>query len=210
MAYLRRRRYRPTRPRLYRRRRKAYRRHRRRLFIRTRRVGSYYTEKFTHNGAVNISLTSSQLTKNFAVYYTLAEFFTDSPRFDYFTIKWASWSLVPSTPTGAWVGWGKATSVIDYDDNKVTQNPTTLSYTTSPTTRFWKPQRGTRRFFKPRPGLQETEGISNYFFSRNPWINASHKQVKWYGVKYSIQASNGCTMNFIQQKTIWVLWKSVL
>lgn len=209
MAYRRYRRRR-LRPRRYfrRRLRRHIRRYRRRFPIMRRRAGAYYLEKFSHTGPLTITTTANQLTKSGAVYWTLAEFFSSSPRFDYYKIKYASWSLVPATPVTGWTNWGKGTTIVDYDDHDITQNPTSLAFTANATTRWWRPQRGVRRMVRPKPVM--TEGPGNYWQPRVPWMNSLNNSLKWLGIKYSISGPQPASWFFMQTKTIWVLWKNVL
>lgn len=202
----------------YRRRRRVRRRRRRlrrrikpwyrRTLIPRRRTGAYFIEKFSHTGPLVITTEANKLVKSGAVYWTLAEFFTGSPRFDYYKIRFAAWSLVPSTPVFAWTNWGKATTIIDYDDHDVVQNPTSLAFTANATTRWWRPQRGTRRFIRPKPVMTDTN--ANWWLRNPPWMNSTNNALKWLGIKYSIASPQPGAYYYMQTKTIWVLWKNVL
>lgn len=190
-----------------RRRRRGYRR--RRLFIR-RRVGSYYLEKFSKTGYKTITTQTSQLNAQQGVNFQLSTFTTLAPRFDYYRIKYAAYSLVPATPPNGWSSWGKGVHWLDFDDTATQPQTDFLAGAENATARWWRPQRGFRRFFRPQPKLQDSAGSSTYFFKVRPWLNSAMTSTVWLGLKYSIASPQPSSYYFIETKTIWVLWKTVL
>uniref|UniRef100_A0AAU6S521 Capsid protein n=1 Tax=Eptesicus serotinus feces associated circovirus TaxID=3139973 RepID=A0AAU6S521_9CIRC len=202
---LRRRRYRP---RIYPRRRYM---RRRRMYIHRPRAGRYFLQKFSWCQYNTISVGTNH-TKAGAVSWKLSEFFQGSPTFDYYKIIMASWSLVPSTDPSTWSAYGRATLIVDYDDDTITQQPTTLSFMANASRQIWNPQKGVYRRIRPKPTLGAVGGQSNYVIrGSGPFLNSLDNGHKYLGLKYCMYSPNtNQTFPFFETKQIWVLWKNQL
>lgn len=192
----------------FRRRRRGYRR--RRLFIHRRRTGAYYLEKFSKTNYKAVTTQANNLFAQVGINFQLSTFTTQAPRFDYYRIKYAAYSLVPATPPNSWGSWGKGVHWLDYDDTSVQASVNFLVGAENATAKWWRPQRGFRRFFRPQPKLQDSAGASTYFFRMKPWLNAATTSTVWLGLKYSVGSPQPATFYFLETQTIWVLWKNVL
>lgn len=209
MAYPRFRRRRPLR---YRRRRRRFiRRYRRRTPIMRRRAGAYSMQKLVLSQNTAISVGTNR-TKSGTVAWHLSEFYSTSPMYDYYKIIWASWMLKPATSPSQWTSRGIGTIVIDYDDTQVTEQPTSLGFTSNSTRRWWSLSRGVYRKIRPKAVLGQYGGQGQYIPpASGTWLNSLDNGHKHLGFKYSIMAhAQNVSFPFFEVKQIWVLWRNQL
>uniref|UniRef100_A0AAU7VEQ2 Capsid protein n=1 Tax=Iberian lynx associated circovirus 1 TaxID=3228841 RepID=A0AAU7VEQ2_9CIRC len=170
--------------RIYRRRRPRLRRYRK---YRIRRlIGSTYYDKLTKIELKTFTFQSGTQYKAESVSWKLNEFI-GTVSWDYYRLKYVSWTLRPATPTDRWTFWGIGISIIDHDDTAITPNPNTFTYQDNSTRKIFYPHKGHRRFFKPKPWLLSQGSQSVGWDARNTfWANSNTGTTTWTGIKYVI------------------------
>lgn len=198
------------------RRRRMVRRFRRRRLAIRRPAGTYYCVRRTTQSVLSITAPSSSSKPWSMGYYTttLSEWNTNAA-FDYYKILKMKLVFLPiKLGPGTQQSVAHGTTAIDLDGAwSTTGDFAQDALRDSSTRRFFTSLRKHSRYFTPKPQLVGTgsshPGQSLFFVrQRDMWLNTYDTAVKWGGLLYSIYRN--AEQSFMVQKSVWILFRSVL